>query len=85
MVLNVVRIRLLVVVGAETGQTFIAQVRLHWVDAPNEYIQPTVKLLLVKNKWIVNVTLHEVLVMEGRLWQIGELFQEYDTVTTSSL
>lgn len=64
-VLDVVRVRLLVVVCAESGEALVAQVCLNRVDAADEDVQAAVELLLVEDKWVVNVALHKVLVVEG--------------------
>lgn len=64
MIFDVMRVGLLVVVRTEACETFVAEVSLYGVDAANQHVQPAIKLLLVQNERIVNVALHEVLVME---------------------
>ena len=85
MVLDVVAVRLLVVMSAEASQALVAQEGFHRVDAPNENVQPAVELLLVENERVIDVTLDEVFVVEGRLGQVTELLQQQDTVAAAAL
>jgi len=70
---------------AKSSQTFVTKIGLDWINATNEYIQSTVKLLLINDQRIVNIALHKVFMMESRLGQISELFQQEDAVTATSL
>ena len=70
---------------AKSSQTFVTKIGLDWINATNEYIQSTVKLLLINDQRIVNIALHKVLMMESGLGQISELFQKEDAVTATSL
>ena len=69
---------------AKSSQTFVTKIGLDWINATNEYIQSTVKLLLINDQRIVNIALHKVLMMESGLGQISELFQQEDAVTATS-
>lgn len=83
-VLDVVCIGFLVIVRAKARKTFVAKVGLDRIDASDKYVQPTIKLLFVDNQRIVDVALHQVFVVESRLRQISELFQQDDSVTATS-
>jgi hypothetical protein len=37
----------LIIVGAETGKTFIIEIGLNWINSPDENIKPQVKFLSV--------------------------------------
>lgn len=75
LVLDIMSIRLLIIVSTETCQSFIAQISLYGVNTSDQYIQPTIELLLVQDKWVVNISLHQVFVMERRFRQVCKLFQ----------
>lgn len=64
LIFDVVSIGFLVVVCAETRQTLIAQVSFNGIDSSNKYVETAVKLLLVKDEWVVDVPLDKILVME---------------------
>lgn len=66
-VLDVVIVRLFVVVGAEAGKALVAEVCFHRVNATDQHVQSTVKLLLVKDQRVVYIALHEELMMKGAL------------------
>ena len=50
-------VRLLVVVGAESGETLVAQISLHWVDTPDQHVKSHVKFLPVENQGVIDVSL----------------------------
>ena len=54
MILNVMAIRLLIIMGTESSQTFIAEIGLNWIYTSNNYIETTIKLFL----WLLT-TLHK--------------------------
>lgn len=64
LIFDVVGIGFLVVVCAETRQTLIAQVSFNGIDSSNKYVETAIKLLLVKDEWVVDVPLDKILVME---------------------
>ena len=84
-IFNIMLIWLLIIMRAKSSQTFVTKIGLDWINATNEYIQSTVKLLLINDQRIVNIALHKVLMMESGLGQISELFQKEDAVTATSL
>ena len=84
-IFNIMCIRLLVIMGAKSCQALVAQVGLHRVDTANQYVQSAVEFLLINDQRIVNITLDEVLVMEGGLGQVSELFEQDDAVTAAAL
>ena len=83
-VLDVVAIWLLVVVSAEPGQSLVTEVRLHRVHTSYQDVESAVELLFVQNQRIVNVSLDQVFVVESRLGQVGELFEQDDAIASSA-
>ena len=75
---------LLVVMSAKTCQAFVAQVGFNWIDTSYQYVQSAVELLFVQDQRIVNVSLHQVLVMKRRFGQVCEFFQQDDSITSSA-
>lgn len=84
-IFNIMSIRLLIIMGAESSEALVTQVRLNWVNATNQDVESAVKLLLINNQRIVNIALDEILVMERRLGQVSELFQQDNAVTATAL
>jgi hypothetical protein len=84
-IFNIMSIRLLIIMGAESSEALVTQVRLNWVNAANQDVESAVKLLLINNQRIVNIALDEILVMERRLGQVSELFQQDNAVTATAL
>lgn len=84
-IFNIMSIRLLIIMGAESSEALVTQVRLNRVNATNQDVESAVKLLLINNQRIVNIALDEILVMERRLGQVSELFQQDNAVTATAL
>ena len=84
-IFNIMGIGLLIIMGAESSKALVTQVSLNRVNATNQHVESAVKLLLINNQRIVNIALDEILVMERRLGQVSELFQQDDTVTATAL
>jgi hypothetical protein len=64
-IFDVVVIGFLVIVCAESCKTLVAEICFDWINASNEHVDTAVKLLLVQNEWIVNVSLSQEFVMES--------------------
>jgi len=75
LILDIVGIRLLIIVSAETCQSFIAQICLHWVNTPDQYVEPAIEFFLIQDKGVINISLHQVFVMKRRFRQVRKLFQ----------
>lgn len=58
MIFNVVTIRLLVIMSAESRKAFIAKVSFDWVYTSDQYIKTAIKLFLVQKKWVIDITLN---------------------------
>ena len=82
-IFDVVVIGFLVIVCAESCKTLVAEICFDWINASNEHVDTAVELLLVQNEWIVNVSLSQEFVMECWFWQICELLEQNDTVTST--
>lgn len=83
-VLDVALVWLLVVGGAEPSQTLICQEGLHWVHALYHHVDPAVELPLVQHQWVLDVSLHQELIVEGTLWQVRELFEKYNAISSTT-
>ena len=83
-VFDIVVIWLLVVVGAESSEAFVAEPGFDWVDSSYQDIESAVELLLVDDQRVVYVPLGQVLVVESRLGQVCKLLEQNDSITTSS-
>lgn len=83
-ILDVLVVGLLVVVRAEPGQAFVAEVRFHRIYSSNQNVHSTVELLLVQDQRVVYVPLRQELVVEGRLRQVSKLLQQDDSFATTA-
>lgn len=84
-ILDICLIWFLVVMGTESGKTFVVEVSLHGVDSSDKYIESQVKFLFVENQRVIYISLHQKLVMKCGFRQIGKLFKEDNSITASTL
>ena len=71
--------------STETAEPFLIEVRFDRVNALDHYIHAHVKLLIVYQEWVFDVTLDKVLNMVGVPWQVVELLDQGDTVSSTAL
>lgn len=83
-ILYILLVWLLVVVSTEPSKAFVAEVGFYWVDTSDQNVQSAVELLFVQYQWIVDVSLNQELVVEGRLWQISEFLEQDDPISASA-
>ena len=83
-ILDIVVIWFFVIVCAESSKTLVAKICLNWINASDEDVNTAVELLLVENEWVVYVPLSQKFVMEGWFWEISELFEQDNAITSTS-
>ena len=77
-VFHVARLRLSVVLSAETTEALVAEVRLYGVEALDEHVEAQVKLLLVDENGGFDVSLHEQVGVTFRPHVLGDLLEVVD-------
>lgn len=83
-VANVHLIWLLVVGSAKASETFFENVGFDWVNAFDNDVQADVEFLVVDQQRILNVALHQILVLKSLLGQVTKFSYEANAFTTTA-
>jgi len=70
--------------GAEAGEAFVANVRFDRVDTFDNDVEADVKLFVVDYEWVLDVALHEVLVVVGVSRQVVEALNQRDALASAA-
>lgn len=83
-VLQIRLVRLSIVMRTEPRKTFIVEICFNGVDATNQNVEASIKLLLVYQERIIDVPLNLEFVMESALRQFSELLDQHYAFATAS-
>lgn len=86
-VLHILRIRLPIVLSAESGQSFVAQVRLNRIEALDQNVETQIEFLLVQENRRLDIPLHQQVRMMVGPQILGyplELVNQENTLATFS-
>jgi hypothetical protein len=68
--------------STKPGETFIAKVRLNWIDTLDDNVEPQVEFLLINEEGVIDVPLYEKVVGESRPGQLMKLSHKENAIST---